>query len=157
MSAAVLAGKGSRIRSLVITDLDAVMAIEQRAYDFPWSAGIFRDCLRVGYCCWCCEVDEQLLGYGVMSVAAGESHVLNLTVSPDARRQGVGVRLMKHFMQLACRHNADTLMLEVRPSNTAAVNLYEKLGFNEIGVRRNYYPAQEGREDALLLALTLPD
>jgi ribosomal-protein-alanine N-acetyltransferase len=152
---AVLAGKGSRIRPLVITDLDTVMAIERQAYEFPWSLGIFRDCLRVGYCCWCYEVDEHLRGYGVMSVAAGESHILNLTVSPDARRQGIGMKLMKHFMQLACRHNADTIMLEVRPSNAAAVRLYEKLGFNEIGVRRNYYPAQAGREDALLLARTL--
>jgi ribosomal-protein-alanine N-acetyltransferase len=152
---AVVAGHGTRIRPLVATDLSAVMAIEERAYSFPWTEGIFRDCLRVGYCCWCYEVDGDLHGYGVMSVAAGESHILNLTVDPDVQRRGVGTKLMKHFMQLARRHNADTVMLEVRPSNVGALRLYEKLGFNEIGVRRNYYPAPDGREDALLLAFSL--
>jgi len=152
---AVVARHGSRVRPLVNADLDAVMAIEQRAYGFPWTEGIFRDCLRVGYCCWCYEIDGDIHGYGVMSVAAGESHILNLTVNPESQRQGVGTKLMKHFLQLACRHNADTVMLEVRPSNTPAIRLYEKLGFNEIGVRRNYYPSEGGREDALLLARIL--
>ena len=152
---AVLAGHGSKLRPMIVSDLDAIMEIEERAYAFPWSKGIFRDCLRVGYCCWCYEIDDEIHGYGVMSVAAGESHILNLTVRPESQRQGIGRKLMKHFLQLACRHNADTVMLEVRPSNVAAVRLYEKMGFNEIGVRRNYYPAGEGREDALLLALSL--
>ena len=152
---AILANQGAGIRPLTPADLDAVMEIEIRAYDFPWTEGIFRDCLRVGYCCWCYEDDELLQGYGVMSAAAGESHILNLTVRPELQRQGVGSKLMKHFQQLARRHGADTLMLEVRPSNHGAISLYEKLGFNEIGVRRNYYPAEDGREDALLLALSL--
>lgn len=154
---AVVAARGSRLRPLVADDLDAVMAIEERAYGFPWTRGIFRDCMRVGYCCWCYEVDGLIQGYGVMSVAAGESHILNLTVNPSSQRQGVGTRLLKHFLQLAGRHNADVAMLEVRPSNLPAVRLYRKLGFNEIGVRRNYYPAEHGREDALLLALSLVD
>lgn len=131
------------------------MNIERRAFEFPWSPGIFRDCLRVGYCCWCYEVDDEIQGYGVMSVAAGESHILNLTVNPHAQRRGIGRKLMQHFLQLAGRHGAETVMLEVRPSNRAAIKLYEKLGFNEAGRRSNYYPAQEGREDALLLALSL--
>lgn len=151
---AILADQ-TRLRPLVADDLEAIMEIERRAYRFPWTAGIFRDCLRVGYCCWCYERDGRIDGYGVMSVAAGESHILNLTVRPEAQRQGIGVRLMRHFLQLARRHNADMVMLEVRPSNTPAVRLYEKMGFNEIGRRRNYYPASEGREDALLLALSL--
>ena len=138
-----------------MADLDAVMEIESRAYDFPWTQGIFRDCLRVGYCCWCYENDGLIQGYGVMSVAAGESHILNITVRPESQRQGIGGKLMKHFLQLARRHDADTVMLEVRPSNVSAISLYEKMGFNEIGVRRKYYPADEGREDALLLALSL--
>ena len=138
-----------------MADLDAVMEIESRAYDCPWTQGIFRDCLRVGYCCWCYEIDGLIQGYGVMSVAAGESHILNISVRPESQRQGIGSKLMKHFLQLARRHDADTVMLEVRPSNKLAIKLYEKLGFNEIGVRRNYYPAHQGREDALLLALSL--
>ncbi len=152
---AVVAGATARIRPMAVTDLEAVMAIEERAYGFPWTRGIFRDCLRVGYCCWCYETEGDIQGYGVMSVAAGESHILNLTVHPQLQRQGVGTRLMKHFLQLAARHHADSVMLEVRPSNIAAVRLYQKLGFNEIGVRRHYYPAGAGREDALLLALSL--
>ncbi len=152
---AILAMQGSRIRPLSMADLDTVMDIESQAYDFPWTQGIFRDCLRVGYCCWCYENDGLIQGYGVMSVAAGESHILNITVRPESQRQGIGSKLMKHFLQLARRHNADIAMLEVRPSNVSAISLYEKMGFNEIGVRRNYYPADEGREDALLLALSL--
>jgi ribosomal-protein-alanine N-acetyltransferase len=152
---AILANQGAGIRPLTGADLDAIMEIEIRAYDFPWTQGIFRDCLRVGYCCWCYENDEMIQAYGVMSAAAGESHILNLTVRPESQRQGIGSRLLKHFQQLARRHGADTLMLEVRPSNRNAISLYEKLGFNEIGVRRNYYPAENGREDALLLALNL--
>ena len=152
---AILARQGSIIRPLAIADLDAVMDIESHAYDFPWTQGIFRDCLRVGYCCWCYENDGLIQGYGVMSVAAGESHILNITVRRESQQQGIGGKLMKHFLQLARRHDADTVMLEVRPSNVSAISLYEKMGFNEIGVRRNYYPADEGREDALLLALSL--
>jgi ribosomal-protein-alanine N-acetyltransferase len=152
---AILAMQGSRIRPLSMADLDTVMDIESQAYDFPWTRGIFRDCLRVGYCCWCYENDGLIQGYGVMSVAAGESHILNITVRPESQRQGIGGKLMKHLLQLARRHNADIAMLEVRPSNLSAISLYEKMGFNEIGVRRNYYPADEGREDALLLALSL--
>jgi len=152
---AILAMQGSRIRPLAMVDLDTVMDIESQAYDFPWTQGIFRDCLRVGYCCWCYENDGLIQGYGVMSVAAGESHILNITVRSESQRQGIGGKLMKHFLQLARRHNADIAMLEVRPSNTSALRLYEKLGFNEISVRRNYYPSDNGREDALLLALSL--
>ena len=152
---AILANQGAGIRPLTEADLDAVMEIEIRAYDFPWTQSIFRDCLRVGYCCWCCENEGIIQGYGVMSAAAGESHILNLTVHPESQRQGIGSKLLKHFLQLARRHGADTIMLEVRPSNRKAINLYEKLGFNEIGVRRNYYPAEDGREDALMLALNL--
>ena len=152
---AILAGQGSKIRPLTVADLDAVMGIEVRAYEYPWTQGIFRDCLRVGYCCWCYEVGGDIEGYGVMSVAAGESHILNVTVRPESQGQGIGSKLMKHFLQLARRHGADTIMLEVRPSNTGAIRLYEQLGFSEVGIRRNYYPAAGGREDALLLALSL--
>jgi ribosomal-protein-alanine N-acetyltransferase len=109
----------------------------------------------VGYCCWCYEYADRIEGYGVMSVAAGESHILNLTVRPESQRQGIGRTLMTHFLQLARRHNADMVLLEVRPSNQTAISLYRKCGFNEIGVRSNYYPAAKGREDALIFACNL--
>lgn len=152
---AILSAPGERLRPMTVDDLERVMAIEPRAYEFPWSEGIFRDCLRVGYCCWCYEENDELLGYGVMSVAAGESHILNLTVRPESRRKGIGRKLMKNFIQLAQRHHAETLMLEVRPSNVSAIRLYESMGFNEISRRRNYYPAHGGREDALIFAMSL--
>jgi len=150
-----MSSQGSIIRPLAGADLDEVMEIENRAYRFPWTQGIFRDCLRVGYCCWCYMDNGAIRGYGVMSVAVGESHILNLTVCPEVQRQGIGSKLLKHFIQLARRHGADSVMLEVRPSNRKAISLYEKMGFNEIGVRPNYYPAEDGREDALLLGLSL--
>jgi ribosomal-protein-alanine N-acetyltransferase len=131
------------------------MAIEKRAYEFPWSVGIFSDCLRVGYCCWVYEEGNQIIAYGVMSVAAGEAHILNLTVQPESRPRGIGEKLLKQFMQLARRHDADILLLEVRPSNKGAIGLYSKLGFNEISTRKDYYPAEAGREDALILACSL--
>lgn len=152
---AILVGPLFRPRPMTITDLDAIMEIEPLAYPYPWTKGIFRDCIRVGYCCWCYETDDVINGYGVMSVAAGESHILNLTVNPDYQRQGIGYSMLEYFLQLARRHHAEVTMLEVRPSNHAAIALYEKLGFNEIGSRPNYYPLDNGREDALLFALNL--
>jgi ribosomal-protein-alanine N-acetyltransferase len=136
-------------------DLDQVLAIEQVAYPFPWTRGIFEDCLRVGYSCWVLAEGTTILGYGVMSTAVGESHVLNLCVCPDRQRQGLGRRLLGHLLRLARSHHADTALLEVRPSNRGALALYREAGFNEVGVRRGYYPGHRGREDALILALDL--
>ena len=143
------------LRPMREADVAGVLAIEIRAYEFPWTAGIFRDCLRVGYSCWVYEVEAEVVAYGVMSVAAGESHILNLCVRPDMQGQGLGRMLMEHLVGIARKRRVDTLLLEVRPSNRAARILYESLGFNEIGCRTDYYPARQGREDALILALAL--
>ncbi len=136
-------------------DLDAVLHIEYQAYPHPWTPSIFRDCLTSGYACWLLKQDEDILGYGVMSVAVGEAHILNLCIHPQYQGQGLGLALMEHLLRLARRHHANTMFLEVRPSNVAACALYERLGFNEVGLRRNYYPDNNGREDALILALEL--
>ncbi|MGD2083819.1 MAG: ribosomal protein S18-alanine N-acetyltransferase [Chromatiales bacterium] len=144
-----------RLRPMHESDLEAVAAVEREAYQFPWSKGIFRDCLRVGYCCWVCTRDGRVIGYGVMSVAVGESHILNVCVHPDAQGQGVGRGLMDRLLSLARGHNVDTAYLEVRPSNRRALALYRSLGFSQVGVRRAYYPAGSGREDALILAIAL--
>lgn len=135
--------------------LDTVMRIEKAAHRHPWTDGIFRDCLRSGYACWLLEQQARIVGYGVMSVAVGEAHVLNLCIAPQQQNQGLGREFMGYLLHLARRHNAATVFLEVRPSNKAACALYEQLGFNEVGLRRNYYPAEKGREDALILALEL--
>jgi len=137
------------------SDVDAVTEVERLAYEFPWTSAIFRDCLRVGYCCWIAALGDELVGHAVMSVAVGESHILNVCVRPDMQGQGLGRRLMHRLMGLARAHQADTAYLEVRPSNRVALGLYASLGFNQVGVRRSYYPARSGREDALILAKEL--
>lgn len=139
------------------SDLDAVMDIELQVYPFPWTAGIFRDCLLVGYVCWVYEEDSRVQGYGVMSVGAGEAHVLNLCVRPSAQGRGLGRRLLRHLIEVARAHRAETALLEVRPSNRVAYHLYQSMGFNEVGIRNGYYPAEKGREDALIMACSLLD
>lgn len=137
-------------------DLDQVLVIEQLVYDFPWSRTIFNDCLRVGYCCWVLvNQTGDIDAYGVMSVAVGESHILNLCVHPQAQGMGNGQKLLDYLLTIAVQHHADTAFLEVRPSNEVARQLYLNAGFNEVGMRREYYPARHGREDAIIMACSL--
>lgn len=152
---AILSSQGGLFRPMFEADLMEIMEIERRAYPHPWTLGILRDCIRVGYSCWIYEADGVIQAYGVMSVAAGEAHILNVCVRPESQGQGLGRKMLVHMIALARRHGADTLLLEVRPSNLAALKLYQELGFNEVGTRKNYYPAEQGREDALIFALTL--
>jgi ribosomal-protein-alanine N-acetyltransferase len=143
------------LRSMRESDLESVVEIELRAYPFPWTAGIFRDCLRAGYGCWVLEREDRIIGYGILSVAAGEAHVLNVCVDPEAQGEGHGRRLVRRLLDLARWHRAERVYLEVRPSNPRAIALYHDLGFNEIGRRPNYYPAANGREDAIVMAIEL--
>lgn len=136
-------------------DLSTVLAIETRNYEFPWSEGVFKDCFKAGYSCWVCEDIERILGYSVVSIAVGEAHILNISVAPEEQGQGVGRKMLSHLIDVSRWHKAETIFLEVRPSNDSALALYRKMGFNEIGIRKDYYPAQDGREDALMLALEL--
>jgi len=152
---AVLRPDSLNIRPMGDEDIAGVLAIENRSYDFPWSATIFSDCLRVGYCCWVLDAGERLAGYGIMSVAAGESHILNICIDPDARGQGHARALMRHLLETACGHGARVAFLEVRPSNEVARGLYETLGFKHVGTRHDYYPAIDGREDAYVLSMPL--
>lgn len=136
-------------------DLPAVMAIERASYEFPWTEAIFRDCLRAGYYCRVYDRGIGLLGYGIMSMGAGECHLLNICVHLEYRNRGFGTQLINHLLDVAQRKRADVALLEVRLSNRAAYRLYTQLGFNEIGLRKRYYPARRGREDALVLARDL--
>jgi [ribosomal protein S18]-alanine N-acetyltransferase len=141
-----------RCREMLRGDLPVVLEIEREAYEFPWSEGIFRDCLRMGYSSWVAtNTLDEILGYGLMSYAMDEAHILNICVSQASRRYGIGAYLLEHLMGQAGQRNVDWLLLEVRKSNQAAISLYQKAGFHEIGERRNYYPARKGREDALVL------
>ena len=152
---AILKQPALRFRPMQEADLEEIMVIERRCYRYPWTRLIFNDCLRAGYCCWVCERQGVIEGYGVTSIAAGESHLLNLCVRPESLQQGIGRKLLMHLISLARRHNAEIMFLEVRPTNRVARALYESMGFNELGSRREYYPADHGREDALILARVL--
>lgn len=143
------------LRAMRGEDLVAVIAIELRAYEFPWTLGIFRDCIKSGYQCWVLERAGAVVAYGVLSIAANEAHVLNVAVAPEEQGSGHGKRLMKRLIDLARWHRAERVFLEVRPSNPRAVALYDQLGFNEIGRRPNYYPSKNGREDAIVMAMEL--
>ncbi|MCP5149494.1 MAG: ribosomal protein S18-alanine N-acetyltransferase [Chromatiales bacterium] len=154
MNAQVKASESS-IRPMSDADLDRVVVIERGAYEFPWSPGVFRDCLRVGYDCWVLERPSGIDGYGIMHVAVGEAHVLNLCIDVAAQGRGLGRALLGRLVELAEGARARTVLLEVRPSNYRARRLYAGMGFNEIGVRRGYYPGRQGREDALVLVRRL--
>ncbi|MEL6368102.1 MAG: ribosomal protein S18-alanine N-acetyltransferase [Pseudomonadota bacterium] len=137
-------------------DVEQVAQIENQSYQFPWSIGIFRDCLLAGYQCLTVEQQGEVRAYGILSMAAGEAHVLNLCVAPAFRRQGYGVMLLNEMIQVARDARIRRIFLEVRPSNLAATRMYHAVGFTTIGRRNNYYKADNnGREDALVLSLTL--
>jgi ribosomal-protein-alanine N-acetyltransferase len=144
-----------RARTMVHDDLPEVSDIERRSYDFPWSHGVFRDCLLAGYTCIVLERGDSVAGYGILSVAAGEAHVLNLCVDPDYRRLGYGDRLLDELLQRARTASVKEVFLEVRPSNVNALSLYRKKGFRQIAHRRAYYQARYGREDAAVLSLVV--
>jgi len=143
------------IRPMTESDVQDVVAIERASYQFPWSEGIFRDCLRVGYVCRVVAIDGQVLGYGVMSVGAGEAHILNLCVGETFRCRGIGKRLLGYLIERGAAAGMGEAFLEVRPSNVAAIRLYLSLGFEQVGMRRGYYQAVGGREDAAVLKLAL--
>ena len=139
------------IRPMLEIDLPEVAQVEQRSYAFPWSENIFRDCLRVGYTCRALDLAGQVIGYGVMSLGAGEAHILNVCVRDEFRSLGFGRRLLEHLLERAAASGVAEAFLEVRPSNLAAIRLYQHLGFEQIGIRRGYYQAPDGREDAIVL------
>lgn len=150
---AVMQSRPLQFRPMSEDDIAEILAIETSLYKYPWTEGIFIDCLRVGYCCWVMEDDAAVINaYGVMSVAASECHILNLCVRAQSQGSGYGSMLLEYLIEVAMKHKADTAFLEVRPSNEAARHLYAKAGFNEVGMRRNYYPARNGREDAIIMA-----
>lgn len=144
-----------RLRPMQSEDLDAIMAVERMVYAFPWTRGNFKDSLSAGYSCWVYEYAGTIMGYGVIMLAGDEAHLLNLSIAAEWQRQGYGRKLLEHFIRLAKEHYAKVLFLEVRPSNRQAIKLYERAGFNEVAVRRHYYPAAKGREDAILMGLPL--
>lgn len=146
-----------RLSPLHESQLGEVLDIERRAYAFPWTEGIFRDCLKAGYAAWALHERSggPLLAYAFMTMAVGEAHILNLAVDPLCRRRGLARFLLGHLLQVARAAHSTIVLLEVRRSNKAAIRLYQGFGFQQIGTRRGYYPGHEQREDAFVLALDL--
>ena len=144
------------LRPMQVGDLDAVATLESHISPGPWTRGIFRDCMQAGYDAWVMEDDfGVLVAFGVLSTGAAEAHILNLGVAPALRRRGFGRRMLQHLLGRAGQLGAQRAFLEVRVSNVGAQELYRSQGFHEIGVRLNYYRNEEGREDALVLSLSL--
>ena len=144
-----------RYRHMTAQDVDRVLAIEEAIYPHPWTRGNFSDSLAAGYHCWIVECAADVAGYTVVAIAAGEAHLLNLSVAGRWQRQGIGRQVLAFVVKLARDYLADRIFLEVRPSNAAARGMYAAAGFAEAGVRRGYYPDGAGREDAVVLQLAL--
>lgn len=149
-------GEPVRFAPMRVSDVALVGTMERRNYPFPWSDGIFRDCIKAGYRCERVLLADELIGYGVLQIGPDEAHVLNLCIDASWQRRGHARALLEHLTQLSIEAGAHTLFLEVRPSNPRAQALYERAGFNEVGLRRNYYDAKGGREDAIVMARSLP-
>ena len=143
------------IREMNHDDVSMVSDIARRSYECPWSHGVFRDCLLAGYQNIVLVRDDTVAGYGVLSIAAGEAHILNICVDPDYRSHGYGEKLLDELLFRARAASVRTIFLEVRPSNERAIALYRKKGFHQVANRPAYYQANEGREDAAVLAKKL--
>ena len=144
-----------QFRPMQIDDLDAIMAIEPYIYPYPWTRGNFSDSLNSGYSAWVLLEQEKVIGYALLMMVLDEAHLLNLSIAKSYQKQGLGRLLLEHMLKIAKNHHAANMFLEVRPSNTSAITLYENIGFNEMAIRRGYYPAANGREDAVLMGLAL--
>ena len=144
-------------RPMHADDVAGVGAVERACYQFPWSEPIFHDCIRVGYLCRVLETGDAIVGYGIASMGAGEAHILNLCVAESLRGRGVARRLLLSLLKRSELAGQQWAFLEVRPSNVRALGLYRSLGFVEVGIRRGYYQAVDGREDAIVCRLALKD
>lgn len=157
--ATILQHRGTDVISVVPMQAEHVARIgimDRRNYEFAWTDGIFRDCVKAGYLCPLLMVNEQIIGYSVLQIGAEEAHLLNLCIDKPWQQQGFARLLLEHVTELAVARAAGIMFLEVRPSNTRAVELYQQSGFNEVGLRKNYYDSQNGREDAVVMARYLP-
>ena len=144
-----------KMRQMQDADLARIMEIETLVYPFPWTLPLFKDCLRVGYTAEIIAL-EQIIAYGLMSIAASEAQILNVSVHPKWQGSGHGRQMLERLLDIANQKGVQSVFLEVRVSNQAAIHLYDKIGFKQIGVRRAYYRnGDKGREDALVLAMKM--
>lgn len=148
-------GSELRVHTMALDDVESVLVMELRNYEYPWTPGIIRDCIVAGYECMKLVHNDELIGYYVLQIAANEAHLLNICIDRSQQAKGYALLLLRHAIRSASHQQAAELFLEVRPSNRRAIKLYERIGFNEIGCRPNYYDSKQGREDALVMALSL--
>ncbi len=142
-----------QLQPMTYEDIQEVMVIETNVQSQPWSSGIFKDCIRVGYSCWVCkENNDQLVGYLIQSIAAEEMHILNVCIHPHWQRRNLGTLLVQHAETIALKEKVRSSFLEVRQSNLPAIRLYQKEGYKKIGIRKDYYPITNGREDAIVMS-----
>lgn len=144
-----------QFRPMQMDDLDTIMVIEPQIYPYPWTRGNFGDSLNSGYSAWVLMHNEDIIGYSLMMMVLDEAHLLNLSIANNYHKQGLGRTLLEHMVDIAKNNQMANMFLEVRQSNISAIALYENMGFNEMAIRRNYYPATNGREDAILMGLAL--
>ncbi|MFT7234683.1 MAG: ribosomal-protein-alanine N-acetyltransferase [Methylophagaceae bacterium] len=144
------------LREMIKTDLVDVADIEKQSTPFPWSLKHFEDCFKVGYPAWVmCDGEERIVSFVVIQKVIDELHILNICVHRQHQRQGLGKAMLNHIIQYAKQIGSALILLEVRRSNNKAQSLYCQTGFNEMSVRQGYYPAEHGREDAILMGLDL--
>lgn len=151
----VLASGTLSFAPMSVRHIPLVSVIERSNYEFHWSDAIFKDCVKAGYFCQLVLLDGDIIGYGIMQIGADEAHILNLCIDQPFQHRGFARLLLYHLVDLATQQRAQMIFLEVRPSNSRAITLYQLSGFNEIGLRKGYYDSQEGREDALIMARSL--
>lgn len=140
---------------MTAADIDAVLAIEERVQAFPWSHGNFSDALNAGYDGWVARAGDAIIGFAVLMRAVDEIHLLVIGIAPEFQRNGRGRALLDFITAEARAAGLARMLLEVRPSNTTAIAFYRRAGFDEIGRRRGYYPADTGREAAIVMARNL--
>lgn len=144
-----------RLREMNLADMDAIMRIEQRVHAHSWTRGNFTDALKSDCVCKVYEAEGTMLGYVVLMPAVDEAQLLNISIAVEQQRKGLGRKLLGETMEIARGMNMRRMLLEVRPSNVAALGLYRVAGFCEIGLRRGYYPAVNEREDAIVMECIL--
>lgn len=143
------------LRPMLEADLDAIMQIEPTIYSHPWTRGNFNDSLKAGHNAWVMTQDNEIVGYAVIMIVLDEAHLLNISIAAPYQKQGLGRMLLMYLIDQAKALKTENMFLEVRVSNVSAIALYEDVGFVEMSIRRGYYPASKGREDAVLMGLSL--
>lgn len=155
MSKAVGQWSDIAYRSMTENDLPRIMNIEPRAYSFHWTEGIFRDCINNAYHMPVMTLGDEIIGYAVFSIVAAEAHLLNITIEPEYMGRGLGRELLEYVIESCRQHDAESLFLEVRVSNEPANRLYKSIGFQSLGIRKDYYPGHFAREDGVVMGLAL--